>query len=238
MFLFSSEVFETYGSAFIAKLKSNRVGFDRGLFFLVAIRDERGITIYGSDLLILLAYAPSMPPLLSLSLSMACDDSDGCVTMMDRLKGPVTQANRFEIEPNLARLHRTFQPWRLEVSFKKPSLGYKARSDVKGIDKIMVISIVDWLVITGKCICILAMYNMSLGYKATEKGEIIHSLAWQRIVFAAMVGQVTTLAAMANLMLLVYKLLLLVLEVNAASTKVTTAKRLRLLKEFLLSRDE
>ncbi|GKA34352.1 hypothetical protein Tco_0720781 [Tanacetum coccineum] len=37
------------------------------------------------------------------------------------------------------------------------------------------------------------------------------------------------------LMLLVYKLLLLVLKVNAASTKVTTAQRLRLLKEFLLS---
>ncbi|GJW22950.1 hypothetical protein Tco_0033572 [Tanacetum coccineum] len=41
----------------------------------------------------------------------------------------------------------------------------------------------------------------------------------------------------AKLMLLVYKLLLLVLEVNAASTKVTIAQRLRLLKEFLLSRD-
>ncbi|GJT04003.1 hypothetical protein Tco_0838465 [Tanacetum coccineum] len=41
----------------------------------------------------------------------------------------------------------------------------------------------------------------------------------------------------AKLMLLVYKLLLLVLEVNAASTKVTTAQRSRLLKEFLLSRD-
>nr|GEV03829.1 hypothetical protein [Tanacetum cinerariifolium] len=27
------------------------------------------------------AYAPSMPPLLSLPLSMAYDDSDGCVTM-------------------------------------------------------------------------------------------------------------------------------------------------------------
>ncbi|GJX28662.1 hypothetical protein Tco_0236741 [Tanacetum coccineum] len=39
----------------------------------------------------------------------------------------------------------------------------------------------------------------------------------------------------AQLMLLVYKLLLLVLKVNAASTKVTTAQRLRLLKEFLLS---
>ncbi|GJT38248.1 retrovirus-related pol polyprotein from transposon TNT 1-94 [Tanacetum coccineum] len=38
------------------------------------------------------------------------------------------------------------------------------------------------------------------------------------------------------LMLLVYKLLLLVLKVNAASTKVTTAQRLRLLKEFLLSK--
>ncbi|GJS36581.1 hypothetical protein Tco_0534963 [Tanacetum coccineum] len=41
----------------------------------------------------------------------------------------------------------------------------------------------------------------------------------------------------AKLMLLVYKLLLLVLKVNAASTKVTTAQRLRLLKEFLLSEE-
>ncbi|GJS19770.1 hypothetical protein Tco_0448402, partial [Tanacetum coccineum] len=40
------------------------------------------------------------------------------------------------------------------------------------------------------------------------------------------------------LMLLVYKLLLLVLKVNAASTKVSTAQRLRLLKEFLLSEKE
>nr|GEX50549.1 leaf rust 10 disease-resistance locus receptor-like protein kinase-like 1.4 [Tanacetum cinerariifolium] len=32
--------------------------------------------IYGSHLLILLAYAPSMPPLLLLPLSMACDESD------------------------------------------------------------------------------------------------------------------------------------------------------------------
>ncbi|GJU00963.1 hypothetical protein Tco_1111301 [Tanacetum coccineum] len=38
---------------------------------------EDTVTIYGSDLLILLAYAPSMSPLLSLPLSMACDDSDG-----------------------------------------------------------------------------------------------------------------------------------------------------------------
>ncbi|GKB64383.1 hypothetical protein Tco_0920569 [Tanacetum coccineum] len=39
--------------------------------------NSKKITIYGSDLLILLAYAPSMPPLLSLPLHMACDDSDG-----------------------------------------------------------------------------------------------------------------------------------------------------------------
>ncbi|GKE30248.1 hypothetical protein Tco_1445632, partial [Tanacetum coccineum] len=37
------------------------------------------ITIYGSDLLIHSADAPSMPPLLLLPLSMACDDSNGCV---------------------------------------------------------------------------------------------------------------------------------------------------------------
>ncbi|GKA37816.1 hypothetical protein Tco_0724381 [Tanacetum coccineum] len=37
-----------------------------------------------------------------------------------------------------------------------------------------------------------------------------------------------------KLMLLMYKLLLLMLKVNAASTNVTTAQRLRLLKEFLL----
>ncbi|GKD92069.1 hypothetical protein Tco_1371906 [Tanacetum coccineum] len=43
---------------------------------------EAMVTIYGSDLLILLAYAPSMPSLLSLPLSMACDDSDGCVAMV------------------------------------------------------------------------------------------------------------------------------------------------------------
>ncbi|GJS66608.1 hypothetical protein Tco_0681172 [Tanacetum coccineum] len=41
----------------------------------------------------------------------------------------------------------------------------------------------------------------------------------------------------AKLMLLVYKLLLLVLKVNAASTKVTTTQRLRLLKELLLSEE-
>nr|GEW62601.1 hypothetical protein [Tanacetum cinerariifolium] len=40
-----------------------------------------GITIYGSRLLILSAYAPSMPSILSLPLSITCDDSDGWVTM-------------------------------------------------------------------------------------------------------------------------------------------------------------
>ncbi|GJR15388.1 hypothetical protein Tco_0798040 [Tanacetum coccineum] len=63
--------------SFVAKLKSNGVGFDRAFFFVTAIRDEPGIMNYGSVLLIFSAYAPSMPPLLSLLLSMACDDSDG-----------------------------------------------------------------------------------------------------------------------------------------------------------------
>ncbi|GJT16117.1 hypothetical protein Tco_0874823 [Tanacetum coccineum] len=49
------------------------------------------------------------------------------------------------------------------------------------------------------------------------------------------VKQEASIVTAAQLMLLVYKLLLLVLKVNAASTKVTTAQRLRLLKEFLLS---
>ncbi|GJT18018.1 hypothetical protein Tco_0876724 [Tanacetum coccineum] len=60
--------------SFVAKSKSNGVGFDGGLFFVTAIGDEPGITMYGSDLLLLSAYAPSMPPLLSLPLSMARDE--------------------------------------------------------------------------------------------------------------------------------------------------------------------
>nr|GEW70759.1 hypothetical protein [Tanacetum cinerariifolium] len=72
----------------VVELKSNGVGFDRGLFFVTAIRDGPGITIYGSELLIHSDYAPSMSPLLSLSLSMACKDSQGCLTMaMMNLKG-------------------------------------------------------------------------------------------------------------------------------------------------------
>nr|GEY40888.1 hypothetical protein [Tanacetum cinerariifolium] len=50
------------------------------IFNLYAIIWISGITIYGSHLLILSAYAPLTPPLISLPLSMACDDSDGCVT--------------------------------------------------------------------------------------------------------------------------------------------------------------
>ncbi|GJZ05396.1 hypothetical protein Tco_0538671 [Tanacetum coccineum] len=52
-------------------------GLHFGEYFVLTL-----FTIYGSDLLILSDYAPSMPPLLSLPLSMACDDSDGCVTMV------------------------------------------------------------------------------------------------------------------------------------------------------------
>ncbi|GKA22501.1 nodal modulator 1 [Tanacetum coccineum] len=48
------------------------------LFCPLLLQQEMSqVTIYGSDLLILSDYAPSMPPLLSLPLSMACDDSDG-----------------------------------------------------------------------------------------------------------------------------------------------------------------
>ncbi|GKE10387.1 hypothetical protein Tco_1413938, partial [Tanacetum coccineum] len=68
--------------SFVAKSKSNGVGFDGGLFFVTAIGDEPGITMYGSDLLLLSAYAHSMPPLLSLPLSMPRDDSDGCATIV------------------------------------------------------------------------------------------------------------------------------------------------------------
>ncbi|GKA66076.1 putative ribonuclease H-like domain-containing protein [Tanacetum coccineum] len=64
--------------------------------------------------------------------------------------------------------------------------------------------------------------------------EITLAQALGRIVGIKSLLEVTA----AKLMLLVYKLLLLVLKVNAASTKVTTAQRLRLLKEFLLSRKD
>nr|GEX16716.1 hypothetical protein [Tanacetum cinerariifolium] len=55
---------------------SNWLKFDDLLGNLVEM------SIYGSSLLILSAYASSMPPVLSLPLYMACDDSDGCVTTM------------------------------------------------------------------------------------------------------------------------------------------------------------
>ncbi|GKD44833.1 origin recognition complex subunit 3, partial [Tanacetum coccineum] len=55
--------------------------FDPSILMLRLLVFLLRITTYGSDLLIILAYAPSMPPLLSLPLFMACDDSDGCVTM-------------------------------------------------------------------------------------------------------------------------------------------------------------
>ncbi|GKB46664.1 hypothetical protein Tco_0897417 [Tanacetum coccineum] len=72
----------------------------------------------------------------------------------------------------------------------------------------------------------------------------VHSLRMQHVYIHMLVEKrypltPSTITDMLNkklqLMLLVYKLLLLVLKVNAASTKVTTAQRLRLLKEFILS---
>ncbi|GJS64131.1 hypothetical protein Tco_0678695 [Tanacetum coccineum] len=72
-----------------------------------------------------------------------------------------------------------------------------------------------------------------LDWKLYDLHVGVHSFEEQngRIVGIKSLLEVTA----AKLMLLVYKLLLLVLKVNAASTKVTTAQRLRLLKEFLLS---
>ncbi|GJX72169.1 hypothetical protein Tco_0309340 [Tanacetum coccineum] len=64
--------------------------------FLPSLLCHERIMNYGSDLLILSAYAPSMPPLLSLLLSMACDDSDGCVTMVIGSYA-VKQANRLKL---------------------------------------------------------------------------------------------------------------------------------------------
>ncbi|GKA89006.1 hypothetical protein Tco_0810818 [Tanacetum coccineum] len=53
------------------------------LFCPLLLQQEMSqVTVYGSDLLILSAYAPSMPPLLSLPLSIVYDNSDGCVMMV------------------------------------------------------------------------------------------------------------------------------------------------------------
>ncbi|GKA75657.1 hypothetical protein Tco_0782035, partial [Tanacetum coccineum] len=131
----------------VPKLESNGVGFDRGLFFVTAIRDEPGlllllltITISGSELLILSAYAPSMPPLLSLPLSMACDDSDG---------------------------HNC--------------------GDIN-CERLCIISALD----IRHVLC----ERGAIRIMATEKDEIIHSLASQRIAFAAMAGKHDTIAAL------------------------------------------
>ncbi|GKD34093.1 hypothetical protein Tco_1249602 [Tanacetum coccineum] len=53
------------------------------------------IMIYGSHLLILSAYAPSMPPLISLPLSMACDNSDGHGGLKSLLKIRVSPVRAF-----------------------------------------------------------------------------------------------------------------------------------------------
>nr|GEV78793.1 hypothetical protein [Tanacetum cinerariifolium] len=81
-------------------------GFGSGIIIECLVGDYVLALIheYGSDLLILSAYAHSMPPLLSLLLSMACDDSDGCVTMVIGSYA-VKQANRLKLSRILAGHH-------------------------------------------------------------------------------------------------------------------------------------
>ncbi|GKE40563.1 hypothetical protein Tco_1463968 [Tanacetum coccineum] len=71
---------------FLIRYHSDLILMPRSLLLLLRIM------IYGSHLLILSAYAPSMPPLISLPLSMACDDSDSHGGLKSLLKtgvGPV-----------------------------------------------------------------------------------------------------------------------------------------------------
>ncbi|GJZ07904.1 hypothetical protein Tco_0542187 [Tanacetum coccineum] len=70
-------------------------------------------------------------------------------------------------------------------------------------------------------------------YKEGKKSYLNYQSRWRIVGIKRLHDDLEVTAA--KLMLLVYKLLLLVLKVNAASTKATTAQRLRLLKEFLLS---
>ncbi|GKE70061.1 hypothetical protein Tco_1528133 [Tanacetum coccineum] len=79
------------------------------------------ITIYGSDLLRLSAYAPLMPPFLSLPLSRACDDSDGCVTMVIASKA-VKQDNRLKLSRILAGQHENVFAAMAARSFFYPGL--------------------------------------------------------------------------------------------------------------------
>ncbi|GKA95295.1 hypothetical protein Tco_0817333 [Tanacetum coccineum] len=72
--------------------------------------------------------------------------------------------------------------------------------------------------------CEMAFKLLRLVKKQLKEG------LWEDCLVIQLLMNVTA----AKLMLMVYKLLLMVLKVNALSTKVTTAQRLRLLKEFLL----
>ncbi|GJY87387.1 hypothetical protein Tco_0502015 [Tanacetum coccineum] len=83
----------------------------------------------------------------------------------------------------------------------------------------------------------------SRGVHSLRKQNVhIHMLVERRYPLTGRIVRIKRLiddlrVTAAQLMLLVYKLLLMVLKVNVASTQVTTAQRLRLLKEFLLSEE-
>ncbi|GJS01567.1 hypothetical protein Tco_0318075 [Tanacetum coccineum] len=72
-------------------------------------------------------------------------------------------------------------------------------------------------------------------YKEGKKSYLNYQSRWRIVGIKILLDDLRVIVA--KLMLLVYKLLLPVLKVNAASTKVTTAQRLRLLKEFLLLKE-
>ncbi|GKC77104.1 hypothetical protein Tco_1127878 [Tanacetum coccineum] len=156
------------------------------------------ITIYGSDLLILSAYAPSMSSLLSLPLSTACDYSDGCVTMVIASKA-LKQANRLKLSRILAGQHENvfaamaagslfYLGFMRTMNMVGPFFAFKAAILPFNITVLLlvVISLNDLDKVTLS-ICIVAGRAM-MNLKGYEKGEIIHSLAWQRTAFAAMAG--------------------------------------------------
>ncbi|GJR02028.1 putative reverse transcriptase domain-containing protein [Tanacetum coccineum] len=87
--------------------------------------------------------------------------------------------------------------------------------------------------------CQLKIHKKNYTTHDLELGAVVFTInIWRHYLYSTKctVGIKSLLeVTAAMLMLLVYNLLLLVLKVNAASIKVTTTQRLRLLKEFLLT---
>ncbi|GJV11773.1 hypothetical protein Tco_1353314 [Tanacetum coccineum] len=93
----------------------------------------------------------------------------------------------------------------------------------------------EYIALSGCCAQVLWMRSQLTDYGLGFNKILI--LLDDLGVTAAKVCVTAAKQKLVLLMLLVYKLLLLVFRVNVASTKVTTAQRLRLLKEFLLSEE-